>query len=274
MGDAEELPCRILLLRLCAVEIVCHLLNGEPCVPRHLILTEVAKLSNRLRVNLAFSCLALSIAATGSPKEGEFTDHRYIQPARFPAGSIPDPTVPRGYGRSTNFPVLVNDRDLLDGSFRNILKSETGGVQIQLLNGSKEDVWLKAADGTLQAILQAKDKKGRWRAIQFLWSRNCGNSYHSVLLPPGKQWSYSVPLPKGTLQTSVRFEVRIGSRRIHSNEVRMSIPPERFTLSPSDAKANCVFQVGTGAVGHPFAMTTAQKKAYMEHYSKFGRKST
>lgn len=180
--------------------------------------------------------LLAGAALSASAQEESFSDSRFIQPARYPAGSIPDPEAAGGYGTSDNFPASIVGTDRMK-RFHAALSATGEGFQVKLINGGQKAVWLDAADGTLQGFLQARDKNGVWQPIQFLWWRSCGNSYHRVQLPSGKQWKYTVAIPKGNMKTAVRFAYQIKQRLVFSNAVETTIPAERFQLASTDRKS-------------------------------------
>lgn len=214
--------------------------------------------------------LPLALPQYGARQDEKLTDQRYIQPARYLAASISDPRA-NGYGRSDNYPTRIQNQEWLNGRLNTIVSRDRETVHIRIANGTARDKWLNAANGNLRAVLQAKDAKGRWRSIQFVWWQDCGNSYHRVQLPPGEEWQYTVPLPRGTLTTKLRLSFLVDKTPMFSREITASIPPSRFELASSDAMKWTVIQPKKGiAVGFPFPMTKEHRMKTQELYDRSG----
>lgn len=94
--------------------------------------------------------------------------------------------------------------------------------------------FFQAQDSRLNLHLQAQGKKGNWRDIEYLPSSWCGNSYHTLYLPAGYQWSFAVPEYTGTLKTHIRavlgYKQALDTEEqlLYSNEIESSVNPDQF----------------------------------------------
>lgn len=127
------------------------------------------------------------------------------------------------------------------------------GMRVDIANATSDTLIFNAQDNRLYVKMQARDKDGNWQDIEYLPSSWCGNSYHSLQLPPGQYWAFVAPVYEGTLTTAMRIAVsyidpsdkpdreerrRQGaySRRreliLYSNEFSGSINPAQFWRRP------------------------------------------
>lgn len=156
-------------------------------------------------------------------------DLAYMQGARYFAASPADPEAPGGYGTSDNQPYSYFQQGT---GLRATLEKGKGGVTLRLGNAGPDGVWLRAADSNLTAYLEAKDKSGAWRPIEWHHQITCGNSWHRVLLPAQHAWTFSVTLPAGTFKTQIRWRFKSAELEILSNAMTYSLPPSRFEIEP------------------------------------------
>lgn len=178
---------------------------------------------------------AIAFAVVAAQGQAIEIDAKFMAHATYHAGSaIKDPTAPGGFGPSDNLPVPIANAELLSPYARARLSIKDGVATLTLTNGSKEVVWLNAADSNLLGFMEAKDAKGAWKPIEYHWRYTCGNSFHRVALPPAHGLIFETPLPTGPLKTKVRWRIASGQTTITSNETVASIPNERFQLSPED----------------------------------------
>lgn len=160
-----------------------------------------------------------------------------------------------GWGRSTNkyksldslsldasgFSLILSDRqeDLFDG---------IGGRNIYLVNAANDTVYFEAQDSRLYMMMQAKDRFGAWKDIEYLPSSWCGNSYHKVFLPPHHYWSFAtLAFDKGAMKTDLRVRLwykehysdsREEEKTIYSNEVKGRVNPAQFWRKKRYASTN------------------------------------
>jgi hypothetical protein len=126
------------------------------------------------------------------------------------------------------------------------------GMRVEVANTTADTVRFNAQDNRLYMKMQAKDHDGNWRDIEYLPSSWCGNSYHTVELPPRQYWSFVAPVYEGAIATTMRIALTYvdpserrdaaeTSRRayrhareliVYSNEFKGNINPAQFWRRP------------------------------------------
>ncbi len=81
------------------------------------------------------------------------------------------------------------------------------GMKVYLANTTDSTLIFPTQDNRLYVIVQAKDRQGRWREIEYLPSSWCGNSYYDVDLPPGQYWTFATPMQAGDHTTTLRLRL-------------------------------------------------------------------
>jgi hypothetical protein len=122
------------------------------------------------------------------------------------------------------------------------------GMRVEVANTRADTVVFNAQDSRLYMKVQAMDKDGKWRDIEYLPSSWCGNSYHTVELPPQRYWTFIAPVYEGAIPTKMRVALtlidpeaipepsrnelfryrRDNEITIYSNEFSGSINPAQF----------------------------------------------
>lgn len=109
------------------------------------------------------------------------------------------------------------------------------GAGLFVSNASRDTLFFPAQDGRLDLTIQAKDTTGLWRDIEYLPSSWCGNSYHTLTLPPHEQWEFATPVYTGEFKTKIRAKLQFKKSKdqgsediIFSNEINGSINPGQF----------------------------------------------
>ena len=108
------------------------------------------------------------------------------------------------------------------------------GQSLILANPSEDSIFFDAQDSRLYLKIQALDRSGEWKDIEYLPSSWCGNSYHTVFLAPHNYWHFSIPKYQGAFITRFRAEVKYKSspeaesQTLYSNEFEGSINPGQF----------------------------------------------
>lgn len=177
------------------------------------------------------SLVAITVLALTQAK----LDANYIVQARYPAASLKaDTQALGGFGESKNFPKPRQVKSKLQSKLSIQLQPNDFGLTVRLFNASQKDEWLRAADGNMMAWLEAEDK-GEWKPIEYHMWYTCGNSFHQVVLPPGYEWTYERPLPKGSWKTKVRWVVQQSGGLLKSDPIEMSIASTRTRLTPAEA---------------------------------------
>jgi len=110
------------------------------------------------------------------------------------------------------------------------------GHKVRLMNTTKDTAIFNAQDSRLYMNVQARDKKGRWRDIEYLPSSWCGNSYHQLYLPPDCEWVFVTPSYEGARKTEFRIKLvyKKGDKDklIYSNTYTGSVNPSQFHQKP------------------------------------------
>ena len=109
------------------------------------------------------------------------------------------------------------------------------GLRVILVNTTGKEVGFAASDSRLYIVQEALDKDGKWKPVEYLPSSWCGNSYHTVFLPPDNYWEFSAARYTGVRPTKFRIRLSVEdpgekSRTILSNEFEGSVNPKQFTV--------------------------------------------
>lgn len=109
------------------------------------------------------------------------------------------------------------------------------GYKLFISNRSPDTVTFNAQDSRLYMKLQALDKNGVWKDIEYLPSSWCGNSYHTIELEPDSFWEFTIPNYEGEIPVKIRAELKYVDKAdrkkvniIYSNIIRGSINPGQF----------------------------------------------
>lgn len=87
---------------------------------------------------------------------------------------------------------------------------------------------LQTQDGSIMMIVQAIDKTGKWKPIEY-WSNSwCGNSYFTIMIPPRHMLMTRGIKCSGDFYTKCRMMVSNKRDSIFSNEFYMSINETQF----------------------------------------------
>ncbi|NVK29062.1 MAG: WG repeat-containing protein [Flavobacteriia bacterium] len=90
---------------------------------------------------------------------------------------------------------------------------------ITLVNRSRDTMFFEAQDSRIYTVVEAVNEDGEWMPIETFRSSWCGNSYHSVFLPPNSEWTWTVPEFEGGIETDFRIKVyKIYTREYNSNK--------------------------------------------------------
>ncbi len=125
--------------------------------------------------------------------------------------------------------VVVNTKE--NGKFAEGIN----GIKLFVVNTTSDTIYFDAQDSRLYLKIQAKDKEGNWRDIEYLPSSWCGNSYHSLFLPEDHIWEFTIPKYDGGFQTKLRAELLYkkdfkdkDSITLYSNEFDGKVNPAQF----------------------------------------------
>lgn len=120
---------------------------------------------------------------------------------RSPLVRIPEKIAPDKQFASGRFTLEVRTKDTCRW------KEYFAGVTLYLVNSSAQPMLIEVQDSRLDLKIQALDKHGNWKDIQYLLNSWCGNSYYNVSLHPGYYYSFAMPLYKGSFKTKLRAEL-------------------------------------------------------------------
>ncbi len=190
----------------------------------------------RMITILAGILVPAAAAASGSTQL-EAANLPYMLRGYFRAAS--HVSVPSGYAISDNRPSKIGDPvppgvlSLVAFPHRpERFEGLHAGFRVVLANATTEAIDFPASDSVLSVVREALDETGSWRPVEYLPRSWCGNSYHSVSLPPGEAWTFVAPVYTGTMETRMRF-VLLGedgkTPRLISNEFPGRVNQAQFT---------------------------------------------
>lgn len=90
------------------------------------------------------------------------------------------------------------------------------GFKAYIFNTTKDTLNIDVQDNCLYLTMQALDKKGVWRDIEYSPRSWCGNSYYDVALCPNEYWGLTVPIYDGDFETTLRLAFL--PKKAHKNE--------------------------------------------------------
>lgn len=139
-----------------------------------------------------------------------------------------------GWGGSNNLPKHIKESSNTKKELVIEIKDQT----LYISNFSVDTIHFEAQDSRLYLKLQAKNKKGKWKDIEYLPNSWCGNSYHKVELAPKKYWSFQFPKYQGVYKTLIRAELEYidpktkKEVKIYSQPFSGSVNPGQFWRKP------------------------------------------
>lgn len=142
--------------------------------------------------------------------------------------NIPKPVNPNDFpGNALAITIQTNTVDTFAGEFT--------GYRLYITNTTGDTIHFNAQDSRLYMNLQAQDKQGEWKDIEYLPSSWCGNSYHTLALEPNAGWRFTIPDYHGEIQTKIRAKLRYidaqhpkEDKIVYSNTISGSINPGQF----------------------------------------------
>jgi hypothetical protein len=135
----------------------------------------------------------------------------------------------------TNRLQLVIDTGTID-----TFSSAYRGYRIYLANSTRDTARFDAEDSRLYLSTEAQGPDGVWKAIDYLPSSWCGNSYHTVDLDPGAYWTFTMPQFDGAIPVNIRLRLEglrlpgahprdnQQSPALYSNTIRGRVNPAQF----------------------------------------------
>jgi len=155
-----------------------------------------------------------------------------------------------GHASSRNYPKdIPSDLDLPKGQLtvkvventNTVYRDKYKGLKVIVANSTKKDVEIDAQDSRLYMVMQAQTPEGEWRDIEYTPNSWCGNSYHTLVLPPSMYWEFTAPQYHGSVKTKLRIRLSYNDpTEVHkkqwertmlttySNEFEASVNPAQF----------------------------------------------
>ena len=157
---------------------------------------------------------AFTVSTSASLAWEAATFDRMMPAYCFAGNTTEDPEAPGGYARCDNMP-KVFDRagsSFREGAYIEIVgpskepfAGEFEGLEIRLVNNSKEQIVLPASDSRIQLVQEARAEDGTWKPLEFFPGSWCGNSHHNVYLDHGHYFTFTAPKYSGPFKTRLRF---------------------------------------------------------------------
>ncbi len=127
---------------------------------------------------------------------------------------------------------------LVDVNKPDLFAEKYQGITLYVANTCADTVFFNVQDSRLNMKLQALDKDGVWKDIEYLPSSWCGNSYHQLYLPSGNYWKFTIPVYHGKMKTKIRAVLSFANsiegeeQLVYSNEFEGSINSGQFSKMP------------------------------------------
>ncbi len=81
------------------------------------------------------------------------------------------------------------------------------GITVFVANRTNQAQSFVSCMSTIYMNVQALDKNGRWRDIEYTPGSFCGNAYFDVTLSPGRYWTFITPVYTGSFKTKLRIKL-------------------------------------------------------------------
>ncbi len=149
-----------------------------------------------------------------------------------------------GWGKSNNHSKPASKKILKQGNQLQLIIAPNKktkwnetyrGMKLLVVNGANDTMYFSAQDSRLYLKMQALNKYGEWKDIEYLPNSWCGNSYHKLFLAPNEYWEFATPIYQGEFKTKLRaqlsFEKGIKGEKdnfLYSNEIDGYINPGQF----------------------------------------------
>jgi hypothetical protein len=159
-------------------------------------------------------------------------DLDYMNRGYFYANSISDKTSSNTthYRKSENYPNKIGSQsafppETLSISTKfvkdKIFENQYTAITVFLSNNTGHEFYFHAKDCRLYMKMQARDKDGIWKDIEYIPMSGGQNSNHIVTLDPFHYWSFLAPVYSGDFKTKLRIAVEyiVGSAAIDSTEM-------------------------------------------------------
>lgn len=142
--------------------------------------------------------------------------------------------IPQKVLKSLNFPI-IKISVIARPEEKDVFSDRYNGIRLYVVNNTFKPITFNVQSGRLYLKLQAKDRNGNWKDIEFLPSSFCGNSYYTIHLESQMYWSFVIPIYEGEFKTRMRAELKYVDPNykreeitIYSNEFDGSVNPGQF----------------------------------------------
>lgn len=137
---------------------------------------------------------------------------------------------------NANLSFLPNTLQLvIDPNQKTKWANQYDAVKLYVANTSKDTMFFEAQDSRLYLKIQAQNREGEWKDIEYLPSSWCGNSYHTLFLAPNEIWEFATPMYQGEFKTKIRAQLLYRKSNdqenhdfIYSNEIEGYVNPGQF----------------------------------------------
>lgn len=118
-----------------------------------------------------------------------------------------------GFATSENYPVKIEKSQKFPKKSLSVVArpeaitpwfNSYNGFKILVVNNTKRDWEFEAQDSRISLKVQALDKDGQWKDIEYLPNSWCGNSYHTLVLDANHYWTFTAPVYEGAVKTKLR----------------------------------------------------------------------
>ena len=124
---------------------------------------------------------------------------------------------------------------VIDSTQKTKWSEKFDAIKLFIANTSGDTLYFDAQDSRLNLTIQAQDRKGKWKDIEYLPSSWCGNSNHSLFLAPNELWEFATPVYEGEFKTKIRAKLlykkgidQENDNIIYSNNIVGYINPGQF----------------------------------------------
>jgi hypothetical protein len=123
-----------------------------------------------------------------------------------------------GHASSTNAPIANMGGVYRNGLYAQVFLDEGktiakghDAIRVLIVNGSMLPAKFEASDSRIYVVQEAIGPDGKWAPIEYLPQSWCGNSYHTMTLPPQTHWEFLAPRYGGPFATKLRVKVALGN---------------------------------------------------------------
>ena len=171
----------------------------------------------------------------------DFMNRGYLYAYSTPSNTDKDAS--GGWATSSNHPKIISQHQFpsntlavtIDTTITVTFANNYSGYKLFISNNSCDTIEFNAQDSRLYIKLQAQNKDGNWKDIEYMPNSWCGNSYHQIKLEPNAFWDFVIPNYQGEFSTKIRAELKYVDKAdpkkekiVYSNIINGSINPGQF----------------------------------------------